>query len=523
VIARDQDTISPIWLRPVAIICVAVLHLVVLLGVPWPTDSDLAVPAPLAISVVAVGAPASAVAARDGADAPEVQPSETQATESIPAEAPSTDLTAPAEQPDDKRSEVVEAKPAETKPVEVLTVQPAETPAIRPVAEAPAPAEAQVAQVPVEAEEVRHQEAAPETKPVQRPEAPEPRSVAEQPTSAETQMAQVRVEAEQSRDRTEAAAETKPAEIAPTPSVAQALPLQQSPAEARPAAPTAAAAAEPRPPAETMHHQPVEASNVTVAERGIAALPRAPELTEFKQSASPAPVHTPAERQPAERPNEAATVAPAGEAIPASLSQVQVAMRADPAAEVTPVPPRPEQTKAPQSPPREATPVAPSRTVTQPAERPPERVDPTVRPAEESPAPRPTLPAVTENTRKRNQRAARSAASNASSRAASHASISASPGASGGTASADYRALVVAELNRRKFYPSSAQAARITGVVTVQFSVNASGRISAHSISRSSGHSVLDDAVRQMMPSVSLPPPPGGIFRATVPIRFSIN
>jgi len=42
------------------------------------------------------------------------------------------------------------------------------------------------------------------------------------------------------------------------------------------------------------------------------------------------------------------------------------------------------------------------------------------------------------------------------------------------------------------------------------------------SLTRSSGQSALDNAVHQMMAAVSLPPPPGGSFQPTVPIRFDI-
>jgi TonB family protein len=113
-------------------------------------------------------------------------------------------------------------------------------------------------------------------------------------------------------------------------------------------------------------------------------------------------------------------------------------------------------------------------------------------------------------------------ATNPSSRgapASARASV-ASPG--GAAASADYRALVVAELNRRKFYPPAARQAGIEGVVMVAFTVGASGRVTQHSITRPSGHAALDSAVHQMMGQVGLPPPPGGTFRAMVPIRFNL-
>jgi protein TonB len=117
----------------------------------------------------------------------------------------------------------------------------------------------------------------------------------------------------------------------------------------------------------------------------------------------------------------------------------------------------------------------------------------------------------------------RSAAARASSRAApasARASIAAPAGAA---AVANYRSLVVAELNRRKFYPPSAREEGTEGVVTVAFTIGSSGRITQHAITRASGHAILDNAVHQMMARVELPPPPGGSFRAVVPIRFNIS
>ena len=79
----------------------------------------------------------------------------------------------------------------------------------------------------------------------------------------------------------------------------------------------------------------------------------------------------------------------------------------------------------------------------------------------------------------------------------------------------------MAELNRRKFYPSGARDVR--GVVYVTFAIGSSGAVTSFSISRSSGNSVLDGAVLQMMRSVALPPPPGGSFRATAPVHFEVQ
>lgn len=114
--------------------------------------------------------------------------------------------------------------------------------------------------------------------------------------------------------------------------------------------------------------------------------------------------------------------------------------------------------------------------------------------------------------------ASRATASTASS-GSSPSRPSPDAGVSGSAASATYRALIMAELNRRKFYPPDARDQR--GVVVVTFAVGSSGSVTSSRISRSSGVSALDGAVLQMMRSVSLPPPPGGSFQATAPVRFS--
>src|SRR5262249_16537212 len=89
--------------------------------------------------------------------------------------------------------------------------------------------------------------------------------------------------------------------------------------------------------------------------------------------------------------------------------------------------------------------------------------------------------------------------------------------------SANYRGLVIAELNRHKRYPEAARSAKPQGVAIVSFTIGRSGRVTSHSIVRSSGNSILDNAVHQMMGAVSLPPPPGGSFHASAPISFAIR
>ncbi|MFO1117999.1 MAG: TonB family protein [Beijerinckiaceae bacterium] len=82
---------------------------------------------------------------------------------------------------------------------------------------------------------------------------------------------------------------------------------------------------------------------------------------------------------------------------------------------------------------------------------------------------------------------------------------------------------VSAELNRRRVYPASARDKGITGAVRVAFGLDAAGRVSHYEIVGSSGHDVLDEAVRRMMGKVRTPPPPDGPFETAVTIRFGLR
>ncbi|WP_181184132.1 TonB family protein [Prosthecodimorpha hirschii] len=91
------------------------------------------------------------------------------------------------------------------------------------------------------------------------------------------------------------------------------------------------------------------------------------------------------------------------------------------------------------------------------------------------------------------------------------------------TATAAYAAEVSAALRRLRHYPAAARDTGITGTVTVTFIIGPGGRVATHAIARSSGHPVLDQAARAILGNLALRPPPAGLFRATVPIRFELT
>ena len=63
----------------------------------------------------------------------------------------------------------------------------------------------------------------------------------------------------------------------------------------------------------------------------------------------------------------------------------------------------------------------------------------------------------------------------------------------------------------------------MTGSVGVAFTVGASGDVISHAITRSSGSAELDGAVEAMMAAVRAPPPPGGVYRASTTVNFSLR
>ncbi len=104
-----------------------------------------------------------------------------------------------------------------------------------------------------------------------------------------------------------------------------------------------------------------------------------------------------------------------------------------------------------------------------------------------------------------------------------------SPGnAASRAAIASWRDLVMARLQQNKRYPSTAEARREQGVVTLSFTVDRNGRVLKRSIVKSSGASALDDEVLAMIQRAQpLPAFPAAMpqhsINLTVPIRFSLR
>lgn len=115
------------------------------------------------------------------------------------------------------------------------------------------------------------------------------------------------------------------------------------------------------------------------------------------------------------------------------------------------------------------------------------------------------------------------AASQASAPAAASAADDAAEAAKRKETLKVYAAAVSAELNRRRIYPAVARERGIVGAVKVAFTIDEAGRVSKFDIVSSSGHTVLDEAVRKIMESFRAARPPAGAFASVVTIRFGLR
>lgn len=82
---------------------------------------------------------------------------------------------------------------------------------------------------------------------------------------------------------------------------------------------------------------------------------------------------------------------------------------------------------------------------------------------------------------------------------------------------------------RLRRYPPRASMRQIEGTVLVAFELDASGKVLARSIERSSGHDILDEAALSLIDRASpMPAPPpelarGGSLRFSVPIGYRLR
>ena len=92
-----------------------------------------------------------------------------------------------------------------------------------------------------------------------------------------------------------------------------------------------------------------------------------------------------------------------------------------------------------------------------------------------------------------------------------------------GTALKDYLQKVRKMLDQNKHYPPLARRQHLEGVVVLQFTIYADGRIENPQLKRSSGHTVLDEEAQETVRRVkSFPPFPPGLGRERLTIEIPL-
>lgn len=156
---------------------------------------------------------------------------------------------------------------------------------------------------------------------------------------------------------------------------------------------------------------------------------------------------------------------------------------------------------------------------------------PTPRPA---PPPKPKREVVEKEPKKKpvRQRQQQQSASQQSTRAQAqvqqaerNAARQSASGRSSKVSPARWQSRLLAHLERRKRYPSSAKRRREQGVAYVRFSIDTNGTVLSVRLARSSGFADLDAEVVAMVKRASpVPAPPPGVNRTiTVPVRFDLR
>lgn len=253
--------------------------------------------------------------------------------------------------------------------------------------------------------------------------------------------------------------------------------------------------AKPKPPAEPAEVSPAPASTAVVADEPPEP---APPVAAARETPPPMPNQPPPVETPPQAPPEAPRPVSAAEASSPSPPVVGSLEESAPAVER-----KIETATSPLSPPRVDTQPRPKREAKPAADR-----------------PRSAKPAAPR---------ANSSGSDAKAGSRPEASEAHRVGnASGqpvdaGASRASYAALVVAEIQAHRFYPSSARERGEQGAVGVSFTIGPGGRVAAASVVRPSGFTELDDAARQIVRSIAPPPPPGGSFTASTTIRFHVE
>ncbi len=93
--------------------------------------------------------------------------------------------------------------------------------------------------------------------------------------------------------------------------------------------------------------------------------------------------------------------------------------------------------------------------------------------------------------------------------------------AASAAAQSGYISEIISAIHSRLFYPEAARARGAKGVVSVAFTIGASGALTSFAITRSSGDRDLDAAARTLVQSTPFPPPPGGSFHGATSFNYA--
>lgn len=193
---------------------------------------------------------------------------------------------------------------------------------------------------------------------------------------------------------------------------------------------------------------------------------------------------------------------------------------AEPVVAKTPRPPSPSPTAPTRAadPPTEPT-VVKQVSVKPPIKQPPRTAADASPPARSAPAP--AAPAVSTPT---SGTAVSDAASAGAPATTDKAAGPAPTGVTQTLATERYLAELAAWLERYKRYPKRAQRRRQEGTVELSFVVDRRGRVLRYDIARSSGHTLLDDAVRRLIERAQpLPGVPADLGQGSLALRLPVG
>jgi len=89
--------------------------------------------------------------------------------------------------------------------------------------------------------------------------------------------------------------------------------------------------------------------------------------------------------------------------------------------------------------------------------------------------------------------------------------------------SQEYLTKVRLRIERHKQYPNAAKTRQLQGAVVIHFLITLDGNVEAVQVTKSSGHSILDQAgLTAVRDAAPFPKPPAELFKSSIPIQVPI-